>query len=67
VAGSSVHGFGMREALWAVGLDEAGRVTEIQLLLPWRQVRLSGVRAVLELPAEIDPPPIGGSLKIRGG
>ena len=64
LGGSTVHGFGMQESLWAVGIDDAGRVTEVRLLRPRRIVRLRGAHSVLELPAWGAPPPAGARLSV---
>ncbi len=60
--GSSVHGIGMKESLWAVGLDHAGKVTSIRLLQPGRVMFFSTAHWILELPATSIPPPMGAIL-----
>ena len=65
--GSAVHGFGMRESLWAVGVDAGGRVTDIRWLQPRRMVTLARARLVLELPGSVAPPSVGAGLSIGSG
>jgi hypothetical protein len=59
--GSSVHGIGMKEPLWAVGLDAARRVLAVRRLAPYRAVWIRGVDYIIELPIEDEPPAIGDS------
>ena len=53
---NSVHGFGMREAVWAVGLTRDGEVIEVSRLEPRRLVWLRGAHWILELPIDEEPP-----------
>lgn len=62
---SSVHGFGMREALWAVGLDANGVVVGVRQLNPGRIVWIGGARWIIELPIEEEPPRPGESVAPR--
>ena len=65
--GYSVHGIGMREALWAIGLDQVSTVVEVCLLLPYRVVRIPQATWLLEMAAIETPPPIGSKLTpVRG-
>ena len=60
--GSSVHGFGMKESLWAIGLDHADVVMAISFLPPGRYTRVPGAIWILEMSATCMPPPIGSTL-----
>ncbi len=62
---SSVHGFGMREALWAVGLDANGVVMGVRQLNPGRIVWIGGARWIIELPFEEEPPRSGERVASR--
>jgi len=55
---SSVHSFGMRCDLWVCGL-QGMRVVEVRRLRPRRIVWLRGADAILELPIDVEPPPVG--------
>lgn len=52
----------MKEALWVAGLDRAGLVTEVRLLLPGHFISLPGASWVLEMAATGTPPPAGSVL-----
>jgi hypothetical protein len=66
--GRSVHGFGMREPLLAVGLDDQTRVVGFRVLFPRRVVWIRGATRILELPVGAMPPPHGAVLTWeRGG
>ena len=68
IKGGSVHGFGMREPLLAVGLDDRTRVVGFRVLFPRRVVWIRGATQILELPVETMPPPHGAVLTWdRGG
>ena len=64
--GSSVHGFGMKESLWAVGLDAGNVVVGVRRLDPLRIVRIRRAVRILEIPADQMPPAIGEVLLIAG-
>jgi hypothetical protein len=59
VAGRSVHGRGMREALTVVGLDAGGAVTGAIRLVPGGRVTMAGAVAILELPVGVTVPDTG--------
>lgn len=65
--GRSVHGFGMRESLWAVGLDHEGRVVDVERLDPWRIVVMPSATRILELPVDDEPPSQGEILQLTPG
>jgi hypothetical protein len=58
----SVHGVGLLEPLWVVGLDRDGHVRRVGLLAPGGTWCDPGAQAVLELPWWRDPPPPGERL-----
>lgn len=62
--GTSVHGFGMREALMVVFLDPGGMVLGVERLLPGSLVRYGGATWVLELPPDSPIPQPGTTLEI---
>ncbi|MGI8517601.1 MAG: hypothetical protein ACR2ME_04570 [Acidimicrobiia bacterium] len=55
---SSVHSFGMNCDLWVCGL-RGMRVVAVRRLRPGRIVWLRGADAILELPIDFEPPPVG--------
>jgi hypothetical protein len=59
VAGRSVHGRGMCEAVTVVGLDGGGGVTGATRLVAGGRVTMAGAVAVLELPADVTAPEEG--------
>lgn len=61
----SVHGFGMRHPFLAIGLDRSLRVTISRVVKPGQVAWLSGARLVLEMPAGVEPPLDGATLKLR--
>ncbi|HSL26058.1 MAG TPA: hypothetical protein VLA54_07215 [Acidimicrobiia bacterium] len=65
IRGSSVHGFGMREPLLAIGLDRHRAVMRVGLLRPARIVWFRGAVEVLELAADAPMPPVGTVLTWR--
>lgn len=68
IRGRSVHGFGMREPLLAIGLDAGRRVVGFRILRPHRVIWFQEVRAILELSVGSQPPPAGAVLTWeRGG
>ena len=68
ITGRSVHGFGMREPLLAIGLDDRTKVVGFRVLFPRRVVWIRGATRILELPVEARPPPHGAVLTWdRGG
>jgi uncharacterized membrane protein (UPF0127 family) len=68
IEGQSVHGFGMREPLLAIGLDRGRRVVGFRVLHPHRVVWIRGAREIVELPIGSLPPPQGVVLTWeRGG
>jgi hypothetical protein len=58
----SVHGIGMREDLWAVGISSAGVVLTVKRLRAGSIAILPGATWVLELPLGRRPPPPGSAL-----
>ena len=68
IKGQSVHGFGIREPLLAIGLDGRRRVVGFRVLFPHRVVWIRGAREIVELPIGPLPPPPGVVLTWeRGG
>ena len=68
IKGQSVHGFGMREPLLVVGLDERRTVVRFRVLFPYRVVWIRPAVEILELPVGREPPPAGAVLTWeRGG
>lgn len=68
IRGRSVHGFGMREPLLAIGLDGGRRVVGFRVLFPHRVVWIRRAKEILELPVGRQPPPVGAVLTWeRGG
>ncbi len=68
IKGPSVHGFGMREPLLAIGLDERRTVVGYRILVPRRVVWIRRAAEMLELPVGRQPPPAGAVLTWeRGG
>jgi hypothetical protein len=63
LASRAVHSVGMKEALWVAGLNRAGIVIDIRLLLPGRALRIPTADWILELPAALPPPPLGSTLE----
>ena len=59
---SSVHGIGMRESLWAVGLDAEMTVVAVRRLEPGRVVRIARATWILETPMDHAPPAVGDRL-----
>lgn len=59
LAGSSVHGLGMKEPVWVCGLDHDRMVVAVKTLLPGRVVRIAGASTTLELPHTNQPPAPG--------
>ena len=53
----------MKEALWVVGLNHAGIVIDIRLLLPGRAVFIPTADWILELSAALPPPARGSTLR----
>ncbi len=65
--GRSVHGFGMRRRVWAVGLGRDGVVRAVAPLDPCRVVTFPRpVAWVLELPVTRDPPVVGEAVVTAG-
>lgn len=64
MAGSRVHGRGMREPLRVVGLSAAGEVVASAVLLPGTSCRLAPARLVLELPLGGPAPGVGWCLDL---
>jgi len=60
----SVHGFGMREPLWAVSLGPGGRVRRVGVLLPCRMLWDPGAVWTIELPLSRRPPEPGMTLRV---
>jgi len=58
-SGRSVHGFGMKEPVLAIGLDALQEVTEVRILRPGRIVTMTRARQIMELPIGSKPPPVG--------
>jgi len=67
LGGRSAHTFGLREALWLIGVSSTGVVNEIRFVPPGRMVVLPGAALVLELPATRPPPPLQAQLVVRLG
>jgi len=67
IRGGSVHGFGMRKPLLAIGLDGRRRVVGFRILHPRRVVWIRGAREVVELPIGPLPPPPGVVLTWESG
>ena len=67
IAGASVHGFGMKEALLVIGLDADGRVLQSGTLRPRRILWIRGATQMLELPAGLLPPERGAVLTWASG
>ena len=65
--GRSVHGFGMKEPLFIVGLDAGGRVVGVRVLFPRRFASIPGARHILELPIDAEVPPQSVVLTWVGG
>lgn len=61
---SSVHAIGVKHAFRAVGLSHDYVVMRIVTVRPWSIVSFPGCRYVVELPLEIDPPPVGARLEV---
>lgn len=64
---SSVHGIGMREPLWAVGLDAEMTVIAVRRLDPGRIVWIRGARWILEMPIDQEPPAVGEPVRPSAG
>jgi hypothetical protein len=60
----SVHGFGMIDAFLAVSLDRDFRVIESRVVNPGRIVWFGSATYVLELPANVEPPPMGATIEV---
>lgn len=56
---SSVHTFGMDEAIAVIGLDREMRVIATRIVAPNRVVWLRGASRILEIPDDISIPPVG--------
>ena len=67
IPGRSVHGFGMKEPLLIVGLDDESRVVDLRVLFPGRLAVFRGARHVLELPIDREAPRRGAVLTWVGG
>ena len=65
--GRSVHGFGMKERLLVVGLDDGARVIGVRILFPRRFAAIPGAHHILELPIEQKAPRQGAVLTWVGG
>ena len=59
LAARSVHGFGLQVALWAVSLDQGGRVRGVSMLSPGGLLIDSAAVWFLELPLDVSPPAPG--------
>lgn len=66
IRGRSVHGFGMRESLLVVGLDDRRCVIGSRILFPRRVVWIRRAKHILELEVGL-PPPQGAVLTWVGG
>lgn len=64
VPGGSVHGLGMRRPLLVAGLAGDGRVLGVVTLRPGKVVWFRGAAAVLELPDDHPPPPVGAVIEV---
>jgi hypothetical protein len=64
VSGRSVHTFGMRRTLVVIALDPESQVVATRRLGPCSVWGSRRARAVLELPAATDPPPVGTTLHL---
>ncbi len=60
----AVHTMGMRECLWVIPLDDAGRVLGRKLLGTRQFYHAKGAAWVLELPATWSPPAAGVLLEL---
>ena len=60
----SVHGFFMARDLDVVFLDSGQSVLEVRRLERWRTATVREAAMSLELPAGIEPPPIGAHIQI---
>ena len=67
IKGGAVHGFGMREPLLAIGLDDWRRVVGLRILHPRRAIRIRRAEEILELPVGALPPQQGAVLTWAGG
>ena len=65
IPGASVHAFGMREPVWAVGLDASDVVIDVRLLAPGTVVWIRGAAKILETPVSTTPPEVGDVVVIR--
>jgi hypothetical protein len=59
IRGRSVHGFGMKEPLLAIGLDKWRRPVGFRVLYPRRIVLIRRAHEIVELPIGSRPPPQG--------
>jgi hypothetical protein len=65
VPGASVHAFGMKDPVWAVGLDASDLVIDVRFLRPGTVVWIRGAKKVLEIPASARPPEVGDVVVVR--
>ncbi|MGH8945293.1 MAG: hypothetical protein ACRDVL_04015 [Acidimicrobiia bacterium] len=63
----SVHGFGLRSPLLAVGISARMEVTSVRRLRPGHVVHFPGAKFVLELPPGSEAPRVGSTVEIRDG
>ena len=61
---ASVHALGMTRSFRAVGLSDDYVVMDVKTLRPWTVIGFRNCRYVLELPVDLDPPPVGSRLKV---
>jgi len=59
---NSVHGFGMREPIWAAGLSDTMTVTQVAIVAPRRVITLRGAVWILEGPVTAPRPVVGATL-----
>jgi hypothetical protein len=63
----SVHGFGLRSPVLAVGISTSMTVTSVRLLGRGRILYFPGARFVVELPHDAEAPRVGSVVEIRHG
>lgn len=61
---SSVHGWGMKRPFRAIALDADLVVVARVAVEPGKVVRFPGCAAVVELPIQVTPPPMGAKLEV---
>ncbi len=64
ISGTTVHAFGMREAIGVVSIGQTGRVQSSRLVAPGTLARFASAKWLLEMPADERPPPVDSILRI---